>query len=300
MSQQENRAPARGPQGRSLAELASSMRETLGRGDLAIEGHRKAALRRLLHEHAAGLPRAEIEELVADLRSCFPDRIFESTRSARDLAARLATLEEEVGRLREERDRLRRQVDHLESLMNGLAHAIDAAASRSPDAADGHTGSRVLTAEAQEALVNVAGLLFSFALDQEETARSVEATLGRDSARSSAGSLAVLFPRLSGGKPLSPADLETIGGRLRTLRLLPGALMAGVQQSWKGGTREILEHLDSRTVQRGMPGVLKLPAVIKEVNQRFEQFWSQFDRNVEHYYRGRFERVYRDKMEEGP
>ena len=75
---------------RSLQELIRSMRKILGRGDLESEDHRKAALRRLLHGHAAGLTSAEIEELVVDLRGHFPDRIFESVSSARGLASRTA------------------------------------------------------------------------------------------------------------------------------------------------------------------------------------------------------------------
>ena len=289
MSEQVNSTSALSQRGRALGALARRMREILGRADMESENHRKAALRRLLHEHAAGLTREETGELVEDLRDRFPDRIFESVSSARGLASRSAELEEEVGHLREERDRLRKQVDRLESLMTRLSQAAGMDAVRAPG-----------SAETQEALVEVAALLFAFALNQEQTARSVEETLGRGSAAPKPGSLTTLIPLLSGEKPPNREDLEAIRRRLEALQLLPGALLAGAQQSWKGGTREILEHLDPKTAEKSIAGVLKSPAILKDVKQRFEQFWDQFDRNVEHYYRGRFERAYRDKMEDLP
>ena len=159
------------------------------------------------------------------------------------------------------------------------------------------TPKRTLTKASQEALVTAAELCFTFVLNQEATAQSIEETLGRGSASSPSRSLTTLLPHLVDGKPQDRELLEAIRQRLRLLQLLPGALMTGAQQSWQGGTQEILEHLDPKAAKTS---ILKYPAILKEVEKKFEQFWNQFDRNVEHYYRSRFERVYRDKMEDGP
>ena len=282
---------------RSLQELIRSMRKILGRGDLESEDHRKAALRRLLHGHAAGLTSAEIEELVVDLRGHFPDRIFESVSSARGLASRTADLEKDVSRLREERNRLRQRVDHLGSLMTRLARAAETPAGQRPDATARVRAKRTLTKGSQEAVVAAAELCFTFVLNQEATAQSIEETLGRGSTSSPSRSLTTLLPHLVEGKLQDRELLEAIRQRLRLLQMLPGALMTGAQQSWKGGTQEILEHLDPKATRSN---ILKYPAMLKEIEKKFEQFWNHFDRNVEHYYRSRFERVYRDKMEDGP
>ncbi len=77
--------------------------------------------------------------------------------------------------------------------------------------------------------------------------------------------------------------------------------MAGVQQSWRGGTTSVLEYLEpgacEKAVEAKFPG-LRDVAVLREVKRRFEEFWGDMDRNVTHYYRGTFERVYAEKMEE--
>ncbi len=280
-------------------KLVREVREILERSDLESQSHRKAALRTCLHQQAAGLTKDEIEELVADLRGRFPDRVYESVSSSRGLATKTAELEEKVARLSTEEARLRKQVDHLEGLMSKLA----AAAGTPPGQAGKPTASstkRVLAPQAQSALVEVAELLFPFALVQEETAKSVEEILSGGSARASTASLAELLTRLSEGGTLDRNELEAIGQQLRALQILPGALMAGAQQSWKGGTREVLEHLDPKATKTSILGVPNYPMILKEVEQRFAQFWEQFDRNIEHYYRGRFDRAYRDKMEDKP
>jgi hypothetical protein len=283
----------------SLQALARGVREILGRDDLESEDQRRAALRRLLHEQAAGLTRDEIEELVRGLRDRFPDRILESQRSARSLAVRAAELEKETTGLREEAGRLRARVAHLESLLDRLIRAVTMPAGQIRSAAGGTPVRRSLPPESEMALVEVATLLFSFALDQEETARSVEETLGRSAGPTSARGLSALLPGLVTAEPPSPETLEAIRQRLRSLQLLPAALLAGAQQSWKGGTREILEQLDPKGEDIRVIGVRNYPAILKEIRRKFQEFWDQFDRNIEHYYRGRFERTYRDKMEDG-
>ena len=77
--------------------------------------------------------------------------------------------------------------------------------------------------------------------------------------------------------------------------------MAGVQQSWRSGTTSVLEYLEPGACEKAVPA--KLPglrdvAILREVKRRFEEFWGDMDRNVTHYYRGTFEKVYAEKMEE--
>ncbi len=59
-------------------------------------------------------------------------------------------------------------------------------------------------------------------------------------------------------------------------------------------------YIDPKATKTSILGVPNYPMILKEVEQRFAQFWEQFDRNIEHYYRGRFDRAYRDKMEDKP
>ena len=284
----------------SAQALVRDVREVLERSDLESQNHRKAALRACIHEKAAGLTKEEIEDLIADLRGRFPDRVYESVSSAQGLATHSAELEEKVARLSMEEIRLRKQVDYLESLMSKLAAAAGTPASQAGKSVAVSPTKRVLAPQAQGALVEVAALLFPFALVQEETARSVEEILSGDSADASTASLAKLLTRLSEGGTLDRNELEGIRQRLRSLQILPGALMAGAQQSWKGGTREILEYLDPKATKSSILGVPNYPMIIKEFEQSFAQFWEQFDRNIENYYRGRFDRAYRDKMEDKP
>lgn len=281
-------------------KLVREVREILERSDLESPNHRKAALRTCLHQQAAGLTKEEIEELVADLRGRFPDRVYESVSSSRGLASKTSELESQVARLSTEEARLRKQVDHLEGLMSKLAAAAGTPPGQAGKPVAASATRRVLAPQAQSALVEVAELLFPFALVQEETAKSVEEILGSGSARATSASLAELLSRLSEGGTLDRNELEAIRQQLRALQILPGALMAGAQQSWKGGTREVLEHLDPKATKTSILGVPNYPMILKEVEQRFAQFWEQFDRNIEHYYRGRFDRAYRDKMEDKP
>jgi hypothetical protein len=280
----------------SVRTLVRGVREILGRNDLESENLRKAALRRLLHEHAAGLTPTEIEALLADLRKRFPNRDFERSKAAETLARRCAELEGEVADLRAMQGHLRLQVDHFQSLVTRAAAAV-----QSPDGPGTRSREKarepVVTANTAAALAEITGLLFAFAIAQDETARSVEETLGCGPAKGASRPLAELLRPLFQGEPLDGAQLEAIRRRLRSLQLLPGALMTGAQQSWKGGTREILELLDPKAQKAS---ILKSPAVLRQVEQRFVEFWNQFEPNVEHYYRGRFERAYRDKMEDGP
>jgi hypothetical protein len=285
-----------GPDAR-LSELVSRIRGVLDRGDSPSEMHRKAALRRLLHEHAAGLNREEIEDLVTNLRDRFPDRIFESDRSARGLASRAEGYEQELAVLRAENDRLRARVKHVDELMARLARAAETRSGQARDTTAGPVTRRALEPAAETTLVEVAALLFAFAANQEEMVHSIEETLGGRAGRASSENLTRVFPELTSGKAVTAEDLEAIRRRLRSIQLMPGALLSGVQQSWKGGTQALLEELAPKLDKAN---ILKAHIVLRELEQRFDEFWNNLDRNIEHFYRGRFERAYRDKMEEGP
>ncbi len=281
--------------GLTVRSLAQKLRAVLGSSEFATEDQRKAVLRLAIHEHAAGLTRDEIHELVRKLRDRFPDRVFETDRSNQDMTERLAALEDQVAQLTAQRDRLQQRGaladDHMARLAGAAAGPLP-----SRDGA-GAPRTRDLSPAAQGMLVDVAVLLFAFAFNQEVTARSVQDTVGKGSPSDAQRSLGTLLPRLAAGEALSRQEMDAVQRQLRLLQILPGALMAGAQQSWKGGTREVLEHLDPKSAKTS---ILKYPAMVKELERRFEEFWNQFDRNIDHYYRGRFERAYRDKMEEEP
>jgi len=277
------RSPDSSPQ-----TLVARLREILDSGDHPSENHRRAALRRALHEHAVGLTAAEIEELIATVRSRFPDRTFESQQAARSLASQATDLQRQLTAAERERDELKRKHTELRALMARLLQA-----------ASGEPEPPTRVPNNLEPLVEVAAQLFAFVRAQDQTARSVEDILGHAPSADAAADLGALFARLRTGPPLTPDERQAVGRRLQTLQLMPGALMTGAQQSWKGGTREVLERLDPKTVGSSVLGLRNYPAVLKAVEEGFQTFWNEFDRNVDHFYRGRFERVYRDKMEQG-
>lgn len=282
--------------GPSLRALTLRLREILESAEFAAEGQRMAALRRALHERAAGLTEAQIERLVEELRTRFPDRSFENQRSARAEGARNDALAREVVEQRAELADLRRQVEHYRRLFGDLQRAAAESLGQDPIATPDAVN-RSPQADAQAGLIQIAALLLPFALAQDETARSVEETLGGAAGRDASRTLHALISGPARGATLNRSDLDAISQRLRHLQLMPAALLASAQQSWKGGTREILEHLDPKAAKVGL---LKAPAALKQIQQEFEQFWNQFDRNLDHYFRTRFERSYRDKMEDGP
>ncbi len=267
--------------------LVARLREILDSGDHPSENHRRAALRRALHEHAAGLTAAEIEDLIAAVRSRFPDRTFESQQAARSLAGQATELQRQLTAAERERDELKRKHTELRALMARLLQA-----------ASGEPEPPARVPNNLEPLVAVAAQLFAFVRAQDQTARSIEEVLGQ-APSADAADLGALFARLQTGPPLTADERQAVGRRLQTLQLMPGALMTGAQQSWKGGTREVLERLDPKTVGSSVLGLRNYPAVLKAVEEGFQTFWNEFDRNVDHFYRGRFERVYRDKMEQG-
>jgi hypothetical protein len=278
------------------------------------------------------LKREEIAVFAAELSGRFPDRMSEALDKATRLEREVAQLQAEAGRLRTERETLDQRVRAQDIALGRLLQVVlgspagkpggtPGAPTPKPTPVPGTVGGSIVEPSAfpegtplpdpaaLEPLIRAVGLLLRFAEDQESTAATVEDTLGvrKAGGGDAAGPLPLSLPeilaRLGRGEPNAERDLVEVERRLRRLRLLPGALLAGAQQSWKGGTREVLEHLDPKaaeeSVQSKMPG-LREAAVVKEVRRRFDEFWGQFEKNIAHYYRGKLERIYTEKMEDRP
>lgn len=297
----DSAAGARGSDRLTAAGVSRRMREILSGGEYRTEGHRKAALRRVLHQAAAGMDAAGLAAFVGEVKARFPDRVFEADARARQLEGRQAALEAELAALRTEREALDKRARAAEKLLGRLYEALDAAL---PGAPAGVVGGSVAQLPGDpEALARFAGALsriISFAIDQESTAASVEETLGRTRSGSGREALPALVKRLTAGGGKPGEDQAELERRLRRMRLLPAALLAGAQQSWKGGTRGILEYLDPKAAEAEIPARLpglREAAVLKEVRRRYEQFWDELDKNIAHFYRGTFEKVYSEKME---
>ena len=129
----------------------------------------------------------------------------------------------------------------------------------------------------------------------------VEETLGWG-ARDRGASLAELFQGLVRHGGSAETDLAKLRHRLRALRLMPAALLAGAQQSWRSGTQEVLDALDPKAIEQSVRTripVLRDAAAFKELRRQHEQFWGQLEKNLDHYYRTKFERIYAEKMEDG-
>jgi hypothetical protein len=281
-----------------VAVVARKVREVLLSEGYRTEGYRKAALRRLLHESVAGMEQKDLAPFLDDVKTRFPDRGFESSARVTSLESRLKALEAESKKWETDRDVLKKRARLGEALVSRLFETVIAGGaglvggSVARPSADPETLGRFVSAVSQ---------ILTFAFDQEATMISVEETLGKaEGTKKSRDSLSDLIKRLARGEGNAADQLAEIERRLRRLRLMPGALMAGAQQSWKGGTRGLLEYLDPKVVEHEIPS--KLPglrdvAVLKEVRRRYEQFWDELDKNIAHYYRGTFEAVYSEKME---
>jgi hypothetical protein len=283
----------------STSDVARMMRATLASTEFRTEGHRKAALRRLLHESVAGLDAKGLFRFVEDLKSRFPDRIFEAISKVRHLETRLHAVEAETVALRAEVETLRARARSGEALLSRLYEKATSGGDR-PPGAGGSIAALPVEPRAQDRFVQLLQDLVTFALDQDTTTTTVEESLGRGQAARRDVTLAELVSRYSRGEGRPGDDQMEIEKRLKRMRLLPAALLAGIQQSWKGGTREVLEYLDPKSAEAAVPARfpgLREAAVLKEVRKRYEQFWDDLDKNITHYYRGTFEKVYSEKME---
>ncbi len=290
---------------RDLGPVIEELRNILASDEFEDERHRKAAIRRALHESAAGLDSDDIQAYLERLKARFPDRTHESLTLARELELQNAELQREVDLLRQEKEDMEARLGGIETLLDtlwatmvragqpaggvGIAGGSSAAAPRSP--------------EAMKAAFEAMEDCITFVAKLETIAASIDPGTGNRTGGGIFGapSLGETWRNLARSEGNDEAQLARLREKLNALGLLPAAVVAGANQSWRGGTRAMLESLDPKSAEASIP--TKLPglreaAVLKEVRQRFQQFWSQFDDNVAHYYRGTFDQVYAEKMEE--
>ena len=288
---------------RDLAPLVEQIRGILSSEEYAEERHRKAAIRRALHLAAAGLDQEEISTFLDRLRTRFPDRTYESLALARELESRNRELEEENRALPEERealdDRLRKTDVILDRLWGKMVTG-DSGGGRALVGGSGAAAPR--RPEMLETAFEGLSALLEFAHKLESITLEVERSLGPRGPRPiDPPTMAEVWRGIGRNEGDAAAHLARLREKLRYLGLLPAATVAGASQSWRGGTRQVLEHLDPEKVEemisKRLP-VLRDKAILDEVRNRFQQFWSQLDDNVTHYYRGTFEKVYAEKMED--
>ena len=288
---------------RDLAPVIERIRGILSSEEYTEERHRKAAIRRTIHESAAGLDPEEVTTFLDRLRTRFPDRTYESLALARELGARNRELEEENRALREERETLDERLRKTDAALDRLWAKMISGGSAGGRA---HVGGSGAAAPRRPELLEPAfeGLsaLLDFAQKLETITVEVERSLGPRGVRPiDPPAMADVWRALGRNEGDASAHLARLREKLRYLGLLPAATVAGANQSWRGGTRLVLEHLDPDKIDemfsKKLP-VLREKAVLDEVRNRFQQFWSQLDENVTHYYRGTFEKVYAEKMED--
>jgi len=284
---------------RSVADIARNVRACLADNSSQEDERVKAAVRRLVHESVVGFDERELLSFIEALRSRFPDRTYEAATRVRSLDSETVALRSEVARLAAENTQLRSKMSSLETALTDLradlmaGFSTERGGSLSPD--DERRSLR--------ALAGIVGLLMNTVIDQDQVRISVEKTIARPGAAASDSGPAVrdLVAAIASGHGDPSAHREALQRRLDELALVPAALLAGVQQSWRAGTRQVIEQLGPNSAEQAVghkvPGMRDV-AVLKEVRRRFDDFWNQFDRNIAHYYRGVFEKVYSEKMEE--
>jgi hypothetical protein len=271
-------------------EAARRLRRVLASPEYRTEKHRKAALRTILHEAVVGLDAPAAEVYLEEIRTRFPDRVYESTTRLRETETRLHELESAQKALVEARQA-------AEARLAG-AQAVVTALLESGPQPDGLVAT-MLNAEGLQRLAPAARRLAVFVAAQESALAGLDETLGRGGAAAGAP-VAELLATLARGETRAETVMAELDRRFNRLQLLPAALLAGAQQSWKGGTQALLESLDPRRIEEEVsarfPG-LREAQVLKEQKKRFEQFWDDLDKNIEHYYREVFRRIYVEKME---
>jgi hypothetical protein len=271
-------------------ETARRLRRVLASPEYRTEKHRKAALRTILHEAVVGLDAPAAEVYLEEIRSRFPDRVYESTTRLREAEAKLHELESAQRALVEARQAAEARLAGAQAVVTALLEA-----GPQPDG----LVAALLNAEGLQRLAPAARRLAVFVAAQESALAGLDETLGRGGA--TAGTpVSDLLKTLARGETRPETVLAELERRFNRLQLLPAALLAGAQQSWKGGTQALLESLDPRRIEEEVsarfPG-LREAQVLKEQKKRFEQFWDDLDKNIEHYYREVFRRIYVEKME---
>jgi len=279
------------------AETARRLRLTLASPEFRSENQRKASLRKILHEAVAGLDALAARVYVDDLRTRFPDRVYEATNRLLESESSRKELEARVENLTMERDNLKQRMRASEALLAGL---LDPAIGTKGGAADGMLGT-LIDADGIRRLTPAMIRVMAFLAAQEAAMTGVDETLGR--AGGTGAAVAEILRKLAKGEGSPETLVAELERRLGVMTKLPAALLAGLQQSWKAGTQRVLEDLDPRKIEaevpKRLPG-LREAAVLKEQRRRYEQFWEDLDKNVEHYYRDVFRRIYVEKMEGRP
>lgn len=293
------------PRRLGLGETARLMRETLSVTQFPSENHKKAALRRILHQALAGLEEAEAREFVDALRTRFPDRLFEAGARAHEAEGRLEKLEREVAQLRANREELKRRLDLAEGMVNRLHRA----ATQPGTLGSVPPGAPIpppVDPVAVQPLFDAVALVITLAMEQEPLANQLHASIAPPAGgKRATGTLADLLNTVAGLGPGQAAaakeSLAEIRRRMNVMKRQSAAMLESTEQTWKSGTQRIVESLDPREaekeVPRKMPG-LREAAVLKEVRQRFEAFQGDLDKNIDHYYRETFKTIYARKMEE--
>jgi len=311
-----------------LSETIARMRSILASEEYASENARRAALRTVLHESLVGMTLEEIRQSLETIQSHFPDRTYEAGARAAALELQFAALQREHASVEAQLRERNAQLRGYHRLTDQLFAAVQQLEGSGQAILGGASAQAPRDPESLGPFFEAVARILAFAARQEKIALSVEETIGRRGTRPIDGeSLGTLLKELLRGttagteEPSSPDETTTgkpraqrgasapsreqslplIEAKLGYLGLIPAALMAGVQQSWRSGTTSILEYLEPGACEKAVPA--KLPglrdvAVLREVKRRFEEFWGDMDRNVTHYYRGTFEKVYAEKMEE--
>jgi len=283
----------------SPAETARRLRLTLASPEFRSENQRKAALRRLLHEAVAGLDASSARVYVDEIRSRFPDRVYEATNRLQESESARKELEKKVEGLAAERDRMSARLRAAEAMLAGLLEAPAATkSSAGPDRGGESLLGTLIDADGIRRLGPALARLMVFVAAQETALAGVDETVGRSGGTGSG--VHELVVRLAKGEGSAESSLAELERRLTALTKLPAALLAGLVQSWKAGTQGVLEELDpdkvGADIASRLPG-LREAALLREHRRRYKQFWDDLDQNVEHYYRDVFRRIYVEKME---
>lgn len=272
-------------------ETARRLRRVLASPEYRTEKHRKAALRTILHEALVGLDGPAAEVYLEEIRSRFPDRVYESTTRLRETETKLHELESAQRALVEARQAAEARLAGAQAVVTALLEA-----GPQPDG----LVAALLNAEGLQRLAPAARRLAVFVAAQESALSGLDETLGRGGSATAGTPVSELLKTLARGETRPETVLAELERRFNRLQLLPAALLAGAQQSWKAGTQALLESLDPRRIEEEVsarfPG-LREAQVLKEQKRRFEQFWDDLDKNIEHYYREVFRRIYVEKME---
>jgi len=288
------------PAPHSPPALAERFRAIMADGAHASPGALKAALRRELHAAAVGLDEEGLTTFLAEMRSRFPDRMYEASAEIRRCQEDAARLKAELDEVRAARDRLARTQQAQAAVLAELHRAVLSAATLT----DRGTGAAPPPPQRLKPLVGALGALVELVVAQEVALNTVQGSVRRQ--ESAPRVVPELVRQLAQDEGDTDAALVQLRARLELLTRLPTALLTAMEQSWRSGTQAVVQHLSPKSAQEALPGNLrarvpglKAQAIVDELDNRFSAFWNDMDGNVAHYFRGAFERIYTDKMEGG-